>query len=104
MKTTVIHVRDMKPGDVYIGRNPAHRQRNHDPHVYFGNPFRIGDHGDRATVIKLFKTYFAYVVKNDPGYRAEVLNLKGHRLACHCAPLPCHGDVIAEWLEKQGEK
>lgn len=29
----------------------------------------------------------------------DLESLRGHRLACWCAPLPCHGDVILEWLD-----
>jgi len=25
-------------------------------------------------------------------------------LSCYCAPLPCHGEVIARWLVERGEK
>jgi hypothetical protein len=31
--------------------------------------------------------------------RPDLEPLRGKRLACWCAPLPCHGDVIVEWLE-----
>jgi hypothetical protein len=31
--------------------------------------------------------------------RPDLEPLRGHRLACWCAPLACHGDVIVEWLE-----
>jgi hypothetical protein len=29
----------------------------------------------------------------------DLAPLRCHRLACWCAPLPCHGDVILEWLD-----
>jgi hypothetical protein len=31
--------------------------------------------------------------------RPDLEPLRGYRLACWCAPLPCHGDVILEWLD-----
>lgn len=24
----------------------------------------------------------------------EVWRLRGHDLICHCAPMPCHGDIL----------
>lgn len=31
----------------------------------------------------------------DPDLLAKVPTLRGKLLACHCYPLPCHGDVLA---------
>lgn len=31
--------------------------------------------------------------------RPDLEPLRGKRLACWCHPLPCHGDVIVEWLD-----
>jgi len=76
--------------DVYIGR----------PSV-FGNPFVIGRDGDRDDVIELYKRYFPRRMGLDPAFREQVLSLKGKKLGCHCKPLSCHGDVIAEYLDKE---
>jgi Domain of unknown function (DUF4326) len=65
-------------------------------HVYigrpglWGNPFIIGRHGDRATVIALYEHY----VLNTPQLREAVGDLKGLVLGCWCHPKPCHGDVL----------
>ena len=88
MTTTVIHKRDMRPGDVYIGR-PSR----------WGNPFVIGTDGDREEVIDKYR---AWVVEQ-PHLLALIPTLKGKRLACFCAPQPCHGDVLAELAEESGE-
>jgi len=31
-------------------------------------------------------------------FRRSVLALSGTKLVCYCKPEPCHGDVIAEYL------
>jgi len=31
----------------------------------------------------------------------ELEELRGKILVCHCAPLPCHGDVLIKWLKKR---
>ena len=75
-------------GDVYIGRGSM-----------FGNPFRIGVHGNRKTVIEKYKKYFYYRIKTDEIFKQEVLKLKGKVLTCFCKPLACHGDIIKEYLD-----
>ena len=81
---------------VYIGRpNPL------------GNPFVIERDGTRDEVIVKYRTWLYAVAKTDTRVRA-VLNAllqiaetnEAIRLVCWCAPLPCHGDVIAEWLHE----
>ena len=80
--TTVVNCKDDNY-DVYIGRGSS-----------FGNPFKIGKvHGTRLEVIAKFKTY----VRSRPDFVERIKReLKGKTLGCHCKPLPCHGDVLAE--------
>lgn len=78
-KTTV--VRRHQPHDVYIGRPSK-----------WGNPYHIGKDGTRAQVIHKYRNYLL----NSPHLLAKLHTLKGLRLACYCAPKPCHGDVLAE--------
>ena len=69
-------------GAIYIGRGSK-----------WGNPFRIGPDGDRASVI----------AKHELGLRDQhhllraLDELRGHHLVCFCAPLACHGDLLL-WL------
>ena len=58
----------------------------------WGNPFKIGLDGDRAAVIEKYRRYLARC----PGLLADISTLRGKRLGCWCAPLPCHGDVLKE--------
>ncbi len=51
-----------------------------------GNPF-VGEGA--------IERYRAYVL-NRPDLLKIIKSLRGKRIACVCAPKPCHGDVIAE--------
>ena len=88
METTVVNIRK-EPYDVYIGRAGKGQDG------YFGNPFTGHD---RIRVIKEYETYFYNRIKNDEEFKQRILELKGKRLGCFCKPLPCHGDIIAEYL------
>lgn len=82
----VVHVRDRVPGAVFIGRPGP-----------FGNPFVIGRNGTRAEVIALYRQYINRFTPAAESLRYKVYReLKGKDLACFCAPLPCHGDVLLE--------
>ena len=70
-----------------------------DRRTRWGNPYRMhsaksrGD-GTREEVIAL---YGHYLVDSDLVGDLEVL--RGHALACWCAPAPCHGDVLVDALK-----
>ena len=73
------------PDFVYIGRPDQ-----------FGNPFIIGLHGNRETVIQLYREWLA----NNPLMLTVIkARLKGKILGCYCTPKKCHGDVILEVLD-----
>lgn len=79
--------------DAYIGRGTP-----------WGNPFQVGTQEgqfDRSEAIEKFKTHFEKNILGDPSLRNGLLGLRGMRLACHCKPLACHGDVIAAYLNSQ---
>ena len=79
-----------EPFDVYIGRGTP-----------WGNPFPIGKGGvgdTREEVIQKYKEYFEHELLTDPERKKALLSLRGYRLACHCKPLACHGDIIASYL------
>jgi hypothetical protein len=67
-------------------------------HTPFGNPHKTGT---REENIAAFRHYFHDRIRWDRAFRALVLTLRGEILVCSCKPLPCHGDVIAEWLDAQ---
>ena len=75
----VVHCKKNK-FDVYIGRGSP-----------WGNPFKIGLDGTREQVIGKYRTRLALQMKT------KIKNeLRGKVLGCWCAPLPCHGNVLAE--------
>ncbi len=88
MSTKVINLKSTYAGPVvYIGRPGP-----------FGNPFKIGRDGSREEVIAKFKEW----VEQSPDPKAHWIRthlhfLKEKTLGCFCKPLPCHGDVLAEW-------
>lgn len=76
---TVVHCKKQKY-DVYIGRPSK-----------WGNPFEIGRDGTREEVITKYHRWLL----SQPGLVNDVYDLRGKRLGCWCAPLPCHGDILA---------
>ena len=71
--------------DVYVGRPSK-----------WGNPFVVGRDGTREEVIQKYRMYGKL-----KGFDVEAKReLKGKVLGCWCSPLPCHGDVLAEWANE----
>jgi hypothetical protein len=67
----------------------------------FGNPFEIGRDGDRREVIDKYRVYFHDRIKSNKRFKNDVLQLLGKDLVCWCAPLPCHAQVIIDWLRSR---
>lgn len=101
METSVIHIRDRKPGDIYIGR------AGHGEDGYFGNPISKGrtcpicskTHVLGGDTLPCYRIWLFQKLKTDAEYRARVRNLIGKRLACFCHPSPCHGDILAKSIK-----
>lgn len=91
IETTVVNLYKQRDYDEYIGRAGKGQDG------YFGNPFNTDD---REYNIKMFAAYFKARLKSDPEFKKRVHALKGKTLACFCKPKSCHGDVIAEYLNK----
>lgn len=87
--TTVVNIKNTKRYDVFIGRGSP-----------YGNPFNYRKMGiTREECVSLYKEYF-YKKLNDPVFRDKVLTLKDKILGCYCAPLLCHGNIIADYLNE----
>lgn len=71
------------PADVYIGRGRGSK---------WGNPFVIGQDGDRAEVIRKYEAW----LQQQPALLAALPELRGKTLVCFCKPQACHGDVLAK--------
>jgi hypothetical protein len=104
----------------YIGRfNARHRLAQ----SALANPFRVGKDGDRAMVVEKYRHWlWSQIVQGVRGEYQTKAGLRGEsnaayselimltkrvmrgetlELACYCAPMACHGDVIIRainWL------
>lgn len=58
------------------------------------------DAGSREAAILAFKQDFYNKLRNGEITRAHLEPLRGMRLGCTCKPKPCHGDIIAEVVNK----
>ncbi len=96
-QTVVVNIHN-EQFDAYIGR----AGRGEDG--YFGNPFRMGNGISREDAVQKFQRYFTERIEKDSEFRRRVLTLKGKRLGCFCKPKACHGDVIADWLNRMEQK
>jgi hypothetical protein len=94
MQTQVVNIKSGARYDVYIGR-PGNGQDG-----YFGNPFRLQYGEPRGATIERYKAYFYNRLELDAEFKRRIHELKGKTIACFCKPHPCHGDVIAEYLNK----
>lgn len=56
----------------------------------WGNPYRIGLHGDRNAVLVAHEDW----LRREVELVAELWRLKGRFLACWCDPLPCHAWLL----------
>lgn len=91
----VVHCR-RAPFDVYIGRdNPALGLRD----IGFGNPFShkaVSRAEFRvATRQEAIERYEAWLLQQPQLIARIKRELRGKILGCWCAPLACHGDVLA---------
>lgn len=91
-KTEVVNIRNKAGYDVYIGRHTRQLVGS-----IWGNPFRIGPDGNRQEVIQKYRAYLL----SRPDLLAQLPTLRGKTLACWCAPLACHGDILAELADQQ---
>lgn len=92
--TTVVRINKNEDNfDTYIGRS------GHGYEGWFGNPFKSGT---REQNIESFRRWFHTHGITDSAYLKRLLSVTGHRLGCFCKPLPCHGDVMAEYLNTCG--
>jgi hypothetical protein len=73
--------------EVYVGRGSI-----------WGNPFTHG--ASKFATIKVatreeaIDRYAAWIL-TQPALLARLPELRAKRLGCHCAPLPCHAEILA---------
>lgn len=78
-----------------------------DRKTWLGNPFIIGEDGDRNEVIEKYKIYFDRKMLNDKEFKESFYQLAEDykryetiQLACWCSPQKCHGDILKQALEE----
>ena len=76
--------RNIPKSAVYVGRPGP-----------WGNSFVIGRDGDRKTVIEKYRRQLWTEIRQGRIERDELAKLAGKDLVCHCAPEPCHAEVLA---------
>ncbi len=70
----------------------------------WGNPFCIGRDGTRAEVIERYRRDLWRRIRTGEVDVDELAALDDRDLACWCAPLPCHAEVLARaaaWAARQ---
>ena len=92
--TEVIHVRDARPGDVYVGRPNSRVPTGVVLLTELGNPYHLLPDSDRAGVIAQYEQR----LMQSPHLLRLLPKLRGKRLACWCRPAACHADVIEAFL------
>lgn len=95
-KTRVVNLRQERY-DVYIGRAGKGQDG------YFGNPFPLAHGEPRGASLEKYRAYFYKRLETDPEFKRRIHELKGKTLGCFCKPYPCHGDIIAEYLDSQND-
>ncbi len=89
----------------YIGRGNRRGRLTRSP---LANPFKIGRDGDREQVIAKYRDWLHCRIQagdrevlNELARLTSIVERTGKLvLACWCAPLPCHGDVIKATIEE----
>ena len=88
----VLNVRkDVIPAEnyEYIGRSGKGASSK------YGNPYVIGEDGNRFDVIEMFRHYAHKMLVEGKWSELDVIkDLNGKYLGCFCAPEPCHGEVL----------
>lgn len=83
---SVVHVKK-RPYDIYVGRGAD--PKTGVPGIW-GNPFVVGQHGDRGDCIILHREW----IVTQYALMSRIEELRGKILGCWCAPDSCHGDTL----------
>jgi hypothetical protein len=96
----VATMRDKTDAALLAWAEASGRLERIDRQSEWGNPFEMPVDGDRAEVVGKFRMFY---LPNKPGLLAKMPTLRGKVLACWCHPEECHGDIIAEVVNSEGD-
>lgn len=71
-----------------------------DRRTDWGNPFEMPGDGDRDEVVYNYEHHY---LPFKPSLRRRLHELEGKALGCWCAPEACHGDVLKQFAEAEGD-
>ena len=74
-----------EPGNIYIGR-----QKGCISASKWRNPVSIEAVNGKVKAINLYKRH----IQRNTELLDSINELKGKKLGCWCAPLPCHGEIL----------
>ena len=98
-ETNVINIKDAPEGwednsdYVYIGRG------GHGHDGYFGNPYPLRSGRKRGSTLDKYKLYLQRKITTDKEFEDKLRGLKGKTLVCFCHPKPCHGHIMAHYID-----
>lgn len=92
-ETVVLNMRGEVHGHLWAWAERSGLAERIDRRSIWGNPFILGDDGDRDTVCDAYANVY---LPHKPRLLSEIADLKGRALGCWCAPARCHGDHLAE--------
>lgn len=94
-----------RAGIVFVPGSDGKKRRFPPQNSPFANPFKVDNSKpeSRDEAISKYVTYIAGKLLEDPELNNTLLSYKGKRLGCWCHPEPCHGDVLAEYIENPRE-
>ena len=95
IQTTVVNIKTTGKGYSKIDRTTIYGNRS-----YYPKSRTVEEH---QKAVYAYEKYFYERLESDPEFKAAVHMLWGNTLGCWCKPLPCHGDVIAEYLNSLEE-
>lgn len=98
-ETTIVNVTKTDSYDEYLGRENRSYGLSESIHH---NPYKLDNH-TRQEAIDNFAVYFYHRLLSDKSYFDQLYEVKGKTLACWCAPKDCHGDVIANFVDRLEE-
>lgn len=84
----VYNVNQKPENAIYIGRAMRAREAS-----IWGNPYKMEGNSVKARIKAVAS--FALHLQNNQELLNKLADLKDKRLLCYCAPLPCHGHLLA---------